>query len=176
VQLGFKWDSKGLAANMVCGDLDTVVEATGTVVPQEYHVDGVFGISTDGSAITLRPDFGELAVRIFVEPTEQAWGVVDAVVAEQRAGCRKVLEKIDIKAIIVKLLGKGFNIRIPKKIFKPIRLPAGVQQSLDLQGMKLDLTVQSTGLLVSEDRLWYGADLRAQRRSAGTTPVPKPPQ
>ena len=30
--------------------------------------------------------------------------------------------------------------------------------------MKLDLTVKGTGLLVSDDRLWYGADLRAKRK------------
>jgi hypothetical protein len=171
-QLGFKWDSKGLAANVVCGDVDTTREVTGKVVPEDYHVVGVFGMSTDGNAITLRPDFGEFAVRIFVTPTEQAWQVVDAVVAEQRAGCREVLEKIDIKKILAKLLDKGFNVKIPKKIFKPIRLPAGVQQSLNLQGVKLDLTVKATGLVVSDDRLWYGADLRAAR--GGPVPSPKP--
>jgi hypothetical protein len=165
-RLGFKWDSKGLAANMVCGDMDTTREVTGKVVPEQYQVAGEFGIATEGNVITLRPDFGELAVRIFVDPSDQAWGVVDAVVAEQRAGCREVLEKVDIKQILGKLLGKGFNVKIPKKIFKPIRLPAGVQQSLELQGMKLDLTVKATGLLVADDRLWYGADLRAQRTSA----------
>jgi hypothetical protein len=163
-QLGFKWDSKGLAANVVCGDVDISREVTGKVVPEEYRVDGTFGLRTDGSSIMLRPDFGELAVRIFVDPSEQAWKVVDGVVAEQRAGCRTALEKIDIKAILGKLLGKGFNVKIPKKIFKPIRLPAGVRQSLNLQGVTLDLVVEPTGLLVSDERLWYGADLKATRQ------------
>jgi hypothetical protein len=153
-----------MAANLVCGDVDIDREITGKVIPEDYHVDGVFGIRADGSAITLLPDFGELAVRIYVDPTEQAWKVVDDVMAEQRAGCRKALEKIDLKSILAKLVGKGFNVKIPKKIFKPIRLPAGVSQSLDVQGVKLDLTVKSTGLLVSDDRLWYGADLRAKRK------------
>ena len=120
-----QWDSKGLAANVVCGDVDIDREVTGKVIPEDYHVTGVFGIRTDGSSITLTPDFGELAVRIYVDPTEQAWKVVDEVMAEQHAACRKALEKIDLKAILGKLLGKGFNVKIPKKIFKPIRLPAG---------------------------------------------------
>jgi hypothetical protein len=166
-RLRLKWDSKGLAANLVCGDVDIDREVTGKVVPESYRVTGVFGIRADGSSITLLPDFGELAVRLYVDPTEQAWKVVDEVVADQRAGCREVLEKIDIKAILAKLLGKGFNVKIPKKIFKPIRLPAGVSQSLDVQGVRLDLTVKSTGLSVSEDRLWYGADLRARREEGG---------
>ena len=165
-RLRLAWDSKGLAANMVCGDVDIDREVTGKVLPEEYQVAGVFGIRTDANAITLLPDFGEFAVRLYVDPTEQAWRVVDEVVAEQRAGCRTALEKIDLKGILGKLLGKGFNVKIPKKIFKPIRLPAGVSQSLDVQGVKLDLTVKGTGLLVSDDRLWYGADLRARRSGA----------
>jgi hypothetical protein len=171
VSLGFKWDSKGVAANMVCGDYETTREVTGRVVPQTYQVAGTFRIASEGSAITLRPDFGEWEVRIFADPTDQAWGVVDAVMAEQRAGCRDVLEKIDIKAILSRLLGKGFNIKIPKKIFKPISLPAGVRQSLDLQGVKLDISAKATGLAVSGDRLWYGADLQARRVDANAAAV-----
>jgi hypothetical protein len=35
---------------------------------------------------------------------------VEAVKAEPRAGCREVLEKIDINTILAKLLDKGFNV------------------------------------------------------------------
>jgi hypothetical protein len=161
--LGLSWDSKGLAASTVCGDTEVKRVVTGRVVPQDYKVNGSFGFKADESAILLTPDFGELAVRIFVEPTEQAWGVVDSVIAEQNGMCQDVLRKIDLKEILTKLLGKGFNVKIPKKIFKPIRLPAGIRQSLDLQGVRLDLTVKTTGLVVDEDRLWYGADLQAHK-------------
>jgi hypothetical protein len=166
----FVWDSKGLAANMVCGDVDITREVTGGVRPEEYRVSGAFGISSAGEEITLRPDFGELAVRIFVVPSQQAWEVVDGVVAEQRGGCRMALEKMNIKAILGKLLDKGFNVKIPKKIFKPVRIPAGVRASLNVQGVKLDLQATPTALLVAEDRLWYGSDLSARR---ATTPAPE---
>lgn len=173
-QIRFQWDSKGLAANAVCGDADVTRDVHGSVIPENYRVTGAFGIQTDGSSITLLPDFGEVAVRLFVDPSEDAWKVVDGVVAEQRAGCRTALEKIDIKAILGKILGRGFNVKLPKKIFKPIRLPAGIRQSLDLQGIRLDLTVQPTGMIVADDRLWYGADLHAKRTTGGEAPA-KPP-
>jgi hypothetical protein len=169
-ELKFKWDSKGLAANTVCGDVDITREVTGKVVPGDYSFSGAFEIAADREAITLRPDFGEPRVRIFVDPSEQAWQVVDGVIAEQRAGCRVALEKADIKAILAKILGKGFNVKIPKKIFKPVRLPAGVRASLDVQGVRLDLAVLPSALLVAEDRVWYGADLHAKRGSPGATP------
>jgi len=170
-QIRFQWDSKGLAANAVCGDADVTRDVHGSVVPEDYRVAGNFGVRADGNAITLSPDFGEVAVRIFVDPSEDAWKAVDGVVAEQRAGCKLALEKIDIKEILGKILGRGFNVKLPKKLFKPIRLPAGVSQSLDLQGVTLDLTVKPTGMLVSDDRIWYGADLQAKHVAA---PVPKP--
>jgi hypothetical protein len=44
-------------------------------------------------------------------------------------------------------------------LIKPVRLPAGIKQSLEVQGLKLALEVKPTGLLVAGDRLWYGADI-----------------
>ena len=35
------------------------------------------------------------------------------------------LEKIDIKEILGNLVGRGFNVKIPQKLIKPVRLPAG---------------------------------------------------
>lgn len=155
-----KWDSKGLAANLVCGDTDVTKAVTGGVIPQDYRLGGAFKIASSGSALTLAPDFPEeLQVRIFVDPSEQAWQAVEEVVKAQRAGCEAVLNKIDIKEILGGLVGRGFNVKIPQKLIKPIRLPAGLKQSLDIQGLKLALEVKPTGLLVSDDRLWYGADI-----------------
>lgn len=157
--LRFQWDSKGLAANVVCGDLDVTRTVTGTVVPQDYELAGSFGITATGDAIVLEPRFPDLAVRIFPDPTEQAWAVVDEVAKKQRKGCEVALSKIDIKAKLAGILGRGFNVKIPQKILKPVKLPAGLSQSLELQGVTLALDVKPTGILVAADRLWYGADL-----------------
>jgi hypothetical protein len=164
--LRFQWDSKGLAANTVCGDVDTTQAITGGVVPADYRVEGAFLFSSRGESVTLRPEFPDLAVRIYVDPSEQAWGVVEKVVKEQRKGCEIALNKIDIKAQLGKILGKGFNVKIPQKIFTPIRLPAGVTQSLEVQGVRLPITVKFTGVLVAPDRVWYGADLQLGARPA----------
>jgi hypothetical protein len=162
VQIRFFWDSKGVTANLVCGNLDVTREVTGTVVPQHYEVKGGFDVRVEGSALVLTPQFPELAVQLFVEPTEQAWGVVDAVMADQRAGCRMALEKMDIKKILGKILGRGFNIKIPPKILRAVRLPAGLRQSLSVQGVNLSLDLHTTDLTVSPERLWYGANVETQ--------------
>ncbi len=170
-----QWDSKGLAANLICGDIDVTKAVTGGVIPQDYRVGGAFKITSAGGAITLSPDFPEeLQVRIFVDPSEQAWQAVEEVVKAQRAGCEATLNKIDIKEILGNLVGKGFNVKIPQKLIKPIRLPAGLQQSLEIQGIKLALQVQPTGLLVSGDRLWYGADIALEPSGQAGASKPKP--
>ncbi len=113
-------------------------------------------------------------MRIFVDPSEQAWQAVEEVVNEQRAGCEKTLDKIDMKEILGSLVGRGFNVKIPQKVIKPVRLPAGVKQSLEIQGMKLALQVKPTGLLVAGDRLWYGADIVLEPAKNAAKPTAKP--
>jgi hypothetical protein len=158
-ELKFKWDSKAMAAKVACGDVDVTREVHGGVIPEDYHVSGHFGIASAGPAIVLSPQFPDLAVRIYVDPSEQAWAIVDEVVKARRKGCEIALNKVDIKEKLGGILGRGFNVKIPQKIFKPIRLPAGVSQSLEVQGIQLALQVKPTGVLVSNNRIWYGADV-----------------
>lgn len=154
------WDSKGLAANAVCGDKDITAAVTGTVVPADYLVQGKFGITAMGDTIVLRPDFGELEINVAVAASAATWATVDQVIASQGSACRAALRKIDLKGILARVIGKGFAVRIPATIFQPIRLPAGVQSSLELQGVTLALQVKPTGMTVTPDRIWYGADIR----------------
>jgi hypothetical protein len=132
---------------------------TGGAVPEDYHVSGSFALAAAGHTIVLRPRFPDLAVRIYVDPSEQAWGVVDGVVKERAKGCEIALNKVDIKEKLGTILGRGFNVKIPQKIFKPIKLPAGVRQSLEVQGIQLALEVKPAAVKIASDRLWYGADV-----------------
>jgi hypothetical protein len=180
-----KWDSKGVA-NAVCGDVEVHPEVSGRVVPTDYRVAGSFHFRTEGRQVVLTPRFGDLKVRLFVKPDEESWKVVEQVVAERGKVCRMALDKVDLRAQLEKVLGKGFNVKIPSKIFKPVRLPAGVQKSLELQGVRLTLDVQPSALVIEQDRLWYGANVRAARDGrtgppskgkpgAAASPPPPPP-
>jgi len=172
--LNFKWDSKG-SANVVCGDTEVSRGLTGGVVPQDYAVRGRFLISAKAETVVLQPQFPDLAVRIFVDPSEEAWKLVEEVIRDRPKGCEIALGKVDVKEKLSGLLAKGFNVKIPQKIFKPIRLPAGVSQSLEIQGVKLALEVTPAGVLVADDRIWYGADLELKAERLGAKkPAPAP--
>jgi hypothetical protein len=139
---------------------------------QDYVLNGAFRITSAGEAIVLQPDFREeLRVRIFVDPSEQAWQAVQEVVAAQGGTCQSVLNKIDIQAILGNLVGRGFNVKIPQKVIKPVRLPAGIRQSLEMQGIHVALQVKATGMKVSRDRIWYGARGLSCRRRCRLRPV-----
>jgi len=174
-ELRFNWDSKAMAAKIACGDVNVVKAVDGGVVPEDYVVNGQFLIASAGDAILLTPSFPDLAVRIYVDPSESAWAVVDEVVKARRKGCEIALEKVDIKEKLAGILGRGFNVKIPQKIFKPIALPAGVSQSLEVQGIQLALKVKPTGILVARERIWYGADVAlAANRTGKAKPAAKP--
>jgi hypothetical protein len=175
-----KWDSKGIA-NAVCGDVEVHPGVSGTVVPTDYAIAGAFAFSVEGQKLVLQPDFGDLQVRIFVKASEESWKVVEEVVQERGKVCRMALDKVDLRAQLEKVLAKGFNVKIPKKIFKPIRLPAGVEKSLEMQGVRLTLQVEPIGMVVTPDRIWYGAEVRARdakgaSRTPPVSPPPPPPQ
>lgn len=174
-----KWDSRGVA-NAICGDVEVHPDVSGTVLRTHYEIAGAFAFATAGRTIVLQPDFGDLAIRVFVKASEESWKAVEQVVKERNAACRAALDAVDLRAQLEKVLDKGFNVKIPKKIFRPIHLPAGVEKSLELQGVKLTLQVQPSGLLITSDRMWYGADVRAQggegvRRGAPAVAPPPPP-
>ena len=173
-QLNFKWDSKGLSANVVCGDTEVSRAITGGVVPHDYSVHGRFVISANAETLVLRPQFPDLAVRIFVDPSEQASKLVEEVVRDRPKGCEIALGKVNVQEKLSALLGRGFNVKIPQKIFKPIRLPAGVSQSLEIQGVKLALEVKPAGVLVADDRLWYGADVKLNAQRPGSAAGRRP--
>ena len=163
--LRFRWAGKGVTGAM-CDDFDVTRTIAGRVVPADYALAGSFAISADGETIVLHPRFPDLKVRIAIEPSAEAWGVVDALIRDQPRGCEMALGAIGVKERIAGLLGTGFDVRIPQGIFKPIRLPAGVRQSFRVRGVGLHLQVTPKAVTVASDRLWYGADVTVRPRTA----------
>lgn len=164
--LRFRWDSTGFAASLVCGDVDVTRRITFTVAPQDYEVRGSFGVSGAGDILELTPRFPELAMRIVAEPTEQAWSVVDAVIRDRPRGCEIALDKADVREKLAGMLGRGFDVKVPQSIFKPIRLPLGASRTVELPGLTLTLRVKPAGVLVADDRIWYGADVSVRSKKA----------
>ena len=165
----FDWKSSGLGS-VVCEDFKVVQQVSGRVAPHSYTIKGGFALSVEDGLLVAGPDFPDLVVRLIVEPSEQTWRGVDAAIKERSWKCEKALNAVNVTGILKDLLAKGFNVRVPKKIFKPIRLPAGLQASLSLEGQPYALGVTPLALRITPDILWFGADVSAGRGAA--SPVP----
>jgi hypothetical protein len=158
-----QWQSRGMAS-AVCGDIDVTRDLEGTLAPKRYRIEGAFAVAAENGAIVLRPRFKDVVVNVVVRPSEQAWQSLDEIVLAQGGLCRAALRKVDVRKRLGEIVERGFPVKLPASLFREIRLPAGVRQSLELQGLELTIRVQPAGVVVTPSRLWYGANVTTERR------------
>ena len=174
----FRFDSTGMAG-AICEDLDLTQTVTGKVAPASHSLEGSFLLAVKDGVLEATPEFPDLGLRLKVEPSAEAWESIDKLVEERGFKCRTALKLINIRSLLKDLLDKGFEVKVPKKVIQPIRLPAGLQKSILLEGKTYDLFVMLQELRVSSDVLWYGADVSATvagapPAAAPSAPPPKP--
>ncbi len=182
----FAWDSRGLG-KVVCEDFNLTQPVAARVVPRTYDVKGAFLLSVEGGALVARPDFPDIVLRVGVEPTEETWKAVGEAIEKRSWMCQAVLKKVDVPKLLKDWLALGFAVPIPRSLFKPIRLPAAVQQSVTFEGKAYALGVRFFDLRLTPYILWYGAnvDVRVAEPPPGppasaspsdsSTPHPVPP-
>ena len=126
------------SANVVCGDIDI------TRAGQRWRRcrAGLQGGGRFGIASKRERDRADAAssptwpCRIFVDPSEQAWAVVDEVVKAQRKGCEIALNKVDIKAKLGQISSAaGSTSRSRRRSSSPSSCPPASSQSLEVQGI-----------------------------------------
>jgi hypothetical protein len=169
--LRLRWNSKGVA-NAICGDFAARIPVAGRVVPRTYPVKGSFGLELREGTLVAVPSFPDLAVNLKIEPSPESWQALDRVLGERGFQCRAALKKADLPALIRRLLDKGFGVKVPQKIFRPLRLPAGLQTELEMSGERFAVRVTPRELKVTPHVVWYAADLEATRENP---PASEPP-
>lgn len=172
--LRFRWNSKGVA-NAVCGDFRARIPVAGSVVPRTYPVKGSFGLELGAGTLVAAPSFPDLKLNLKIEPARATWEALDRVLSQRGFQCRAALKKADVPALVRRLLDKGFNVKVPQKIFRPLRLPAGLKTDLALGGATYAVRITPRELKLARHVLWYAADLKATRSTASSEASPAPP-
>lgn len=158
-RLRFKWDGRGVAG-AVCGDLDVTREVTATVPRRTYTLEGGLRLSVQGTALVAQPEFGDVPLRVPIEPSPAAWRVVDDVIASRSAPCRAALARVDVHGKIRGLLDRGIRVTVPRRIFeRPLRLPLAVERSVSVGDRELRLEARPMDVSVGPARLWYGVQV-----------------
>lgn len=164
-----KWDGRNLAG-VVCGDLDVTLPVTGTVVPETYTVSGSVVLSVEGKELVATPRFPPLSVKLRVKPSAASWAAVQSILDAKRGVCGFVLDRVNVKGRIEELVGHGFDVTLPTERLKPMRLPAGIEESVTLGGRRVSLQVRPGGLTLRPEMLWFGAGIQV----TGPRPSPAP--
>jgi len=169
-RIRFQWESTGLAG-IACGDVDVTENVAGGVRPRSYPVEGDLQLTLENDVVTAAPRVRDLEIRLYVEPSKASWEAVERLVDGQGFRCRTALKLVDVPNALQGVLDRGLKVKIPGRIFRPVRLPAGFRDSVTLDSTTYRLVVEPRGLEAVQDILWYGADLSAEAHR----PITEPP-
>jgi hypothetical protein len=165
----FRWDGRGLS-NLICGSLDITREISGRVTPRTYDVKGAFVLSEDEDQIVAVPEFGDFVFRLEIEPSAATWAMVDEtierLISDRNIFCGYAVKSADVPKKVREEVNEGFEVRLPPKIFRPIRLPAAFEQSIEIKGRPVRLQAHPIALGLTARMLWFGANLRAEQPPA----------
>ena len=168
----FAWESHSLA-KVVCRDFELTRRLEGRVLADEYTVTGGFQLSAGHDALRAEPVFPPHKFRVRVDMSKESWAEVRAAIDEQDQILRCGLA-LDPEALLAKLrdrLHEGFDVKLPRSLFRPIDFPASVRESATIEDRRVDLAVRTRELKVTPQAVWYGADVKT-RIEASASPAP----
>lgn len=159
----FEWDSKGVA-NVVCRDFEVTRKINGTLVPAVHTFEGGLVLEAGAENIAARPTFRDVPYRLKVDLTPESWTDITDALNEQDSffKCGIGLNPDTILPKLKDLLLKGFNVRLPKKLFRPFALPGSLSTTLEHEERRLRLTVKPDALRFANDALWYSSVVEAR--------------
>jgi len=165
------WESRGLAGR-VCGDMSAERDVTGQVRARTYVARGRIVLSAVDGAVLADPDFPGLAIRLFIDPSARSVAALDSLMASRGGLCGYAIDKSNASERLQALVGRGFNVKIPQRFFRPIRLPIAVETAVPLENRRLALQVTPRALSVHPSTVWIAANVSlGARLDTATTPA-----
>ena len=174
--LHFTWDSSGVA-NVVCNDFELTRSIRGRVLPQKHVISGAMRVANTGASLTVTPDFPDRSVDLQLDLTEQSWAVVEEALRSQNtaATCGTLMNPEQALGFLKELGRKGVGIKLPRSIFRTVRLPASLRQEVEVNRRVVGLAIQGESLRVDKSTLWSSASVTVQTRTPpGAVPTPSP--
>jgi len=158
----FVWDGKNVA-DLACGDMDITQRVWGDVIPAKYELTGALKLGIRDRHIVGRLEFPETKLRVRVNPSQESWNAIHAILDEKHGVCGWVLDKVNVPNLLKNLTEeKGFNVKLPFDKIKPFVVPAGMRDSVSVTGKTLLVDANTTLLRVDPDATWYGAGVHVK--------------
>jgi hypothetical protein len=163
--LRFRWDAHGIAG-AACGDFRARIPVAGRVVPRTYPVSGSFTLALVDGTLVATPSFPDLVLNLQVEPSPETWKGLDRVLGQRSAPCRAALKLVDVPELVRRRLDRGFDVRVPPKLFAPFRLQAGLRREVKLDGRTHVVEMAPRQIALAPGIVWLGADVKNLPRGA----------
>jgi hypothetical protein len=159
----FRWDSHG-AANIVCRDFAVEETVDGRTVPQDHLLRGTLHIVAAGESMEVRPELDDQHMRLRIHPSDETWARVGRAVEAQDSfwRCGIALKPDQLMERLHELTDRGFDVALPRDLFRQVRLPARIRPVVELAGHRADLSVAAVRVAVTASALWYGVDIRVR--------------
>jgi hypothetical protein len=159
----FKWDSKGLA-NVVCHDFALSRDIRGRLLSNAYVLDGMVQLTAGPQSLRAEPSFPRSTFRLRVDLLPASWADVKQALAEQDTllKCGAALDPAAVLPKLSGILSRGFDVKLPRSLFRTVDLPASVGGTGSLDGREVEVLVATEGLDVTPEALWYSASVTAR--------------
>jgi hypothetical protein len=172
--IAFKWDGKSVSG-AVCGDMEVTQTVAGRVKPDEYPVAGALQLTATGREILASPKFPVVRINLKVEPSAESWAAVQQILDSKGGVCGFVVDKVDIRGVLERLIAKGFNVRLPTEKIKPMAIPVGIAPTMKVRDETVRIEVKVSNLAITEHMIWLGADVALGGADAAPSPEPVRP-
>lgn len=168
----FVWDATTLAS-IVCRDFEMDETFGGVVEPFTYAVRGRYRFEASPEGILAIPAFERPRLRVSPLPTEESWDRARAMLDEQNDifRCGLALRPDDMMDRLDRLLRTGFEFELPEVLFQPVRLPARIEDRVEVGPRTVDIRNAPVWLDLSPDAIWYGSTLEVEPGVADGAPA-----
>ncbi len=157
----FRWDSRALV-NVVCRDFEVTQEIDGTVAHRDYPVAGRFTMEVGPDDLRALPSFDD-RFRIHPVVSPASWAAIRAALEAQDTitRCGIGLDPALAMTQLEALVSAGFVVKLPKKLFRPIRLPTRLTPTVRVQENDVEVELTQSRLEAGSDGVWYGVWVKA---------------
>lgn len=161
--VSFKWDGRGVAS-VVCHDFQVTRNVSGRLLAEEYTIAGSVRLIAGPQSVRAEPVFPNRKFRLKVDLLPASWAEVRAAVQEQDKllRCGLAIDPDEVLPRLSRLLRDGFELHLPRSVFRPVDLPGSVGGAVTLAGRSVELTLATEELEVTKAAVWYSASVRSR--------------
>jgi hypothetical protein len=171
IGLRFSWESASLVS-LVCKDFEVDMAVEGRVTRQRHLLRGQVELSADDDVLSATPVLHERSFPLKLELSPSSWGKVEAALASQDSlgRCGVILHPEKVMRRLRELVAEGIEVRLPRSILRPVRLPARLEQTVKVNDSVVQLSLAGERFHASKTMLWSSTRVRVAPPGAPATP------